>query len=153
MKRMSINRLSGVAGLVLALGTMPGCIVQDIHDEIAKTNASIVRVEGDMARTNTAINEVQEKLSAIELTNQKLDQTREALAVLESIDKSLKRLDEHLASLRATINNIDSVIPLLGISGDKKGDAPADPNAPVSAPAEGGKPESAPAAPVSEPKK
>ncbi|MEM7227640.1 MAG: hypothetical protein AAF432_02385 [Planctomycetota bacterium] len=89
----------------------PGCIVQDIYEQLEMTNASIERVEGQLERVETEMDEIR-------ITNESLARLQTRIERLESIDNSLIKIDEHLASLRKTIANIDSTIPFLQISED-----------------------------------
>ena len=114
----------------LAAGTclvasLSGCIVQDIHDQMANANTKLDVVNDSVNQSNERVAEADEKLAsldeqlvAIAETNERLKSVDERLAVHESIDKSLKALDHHLASLRETIDNIDSTIPFLKFSSD-----------------------------------
>ena len=85
--------------------TLPGCIVQDIHDQIALSNENLTQI-GDQ------LEEIDDNLLAVEGTLSSMD---EQLAALQT---QLDATNAHLASLRKTINNIDSTIPFLKISGD-----------------------------------
>lgn len=117
--------------VIMALATAsltatPGCVVQDIYDELSATNASLARVESALEgvdTTNAELDRLQVRLETLERI-QSID------ASLSSIDGQLKpmleeldALDQHLASLRRTINNIDSTIPFLKVSGDDEAEA------------------------------
>lgn len=128
---------------------LPGCIVQDIHDRMEETslamtqaNANLVRVTQELETANRVLDS---RLAQIDLTNQHLQATQDRLAILESIDASLKALDVHLASLRRTLDNIDSTVPFLDLADpppENEAAAPTDP--PTEAPAN---PPSPPATP------
>lgn len=146
--------------LLISALLLPGCIVQEIREELATTNQSIVRVESGLDRANTAVNRVERRMDAVDTATHRLDDTNAKLAILESIDRSLlsidaslKRLDDHLASLRTTITNIDSMIPMLKFSDDQAPtDArPAASPTPGAAPSPPGAPAAAPTAPAQSP--
>jgi prefoldin subunit 5 len=136
------------AGLLIVTCCAPlgGCIVTDIHEEIVATNQ---RLESLEARLEL----IQEANELLDAGNEGLDEVQEKLETMKSIDESLqsvdaslKRLDEHLAALRATIENIDSTIPFLSISGKpedlEEGEADAEGGTGDDAPAdEAGAPE------------
>lgn len=109
------SRIPLVAALA-ALLLLPGCIVSEIRDQMVAANESLDRVELALERidaTNARLKEVETKLKALE--------TMESInGSLVSIDGTLHKLDDHLASLRRTIDNIDSTIPFLSISGDSE---------------------------------
>jgi uncharacterized protein YoxC len=119
MIRHRLARLP-LAGVAIAACCLPlgGCIFNDIHEEIVRTNERLDTLEQqlDLVReANTLLATGNDELDAVQT---ELGTVQQQLSTLESIDTSLKRLDEHLAALRATINNIDSSIPFLKISGD-----------------------------------
>ena len=103
-----------------------GCIVQDIHDQIANSNtelATINRTIEQLERTNTLLTSIEGNLSSIDTKLESIDRN------LGSVDERMSTLQvvldavsEHLASLRRTINNIDSTIPFLRLSGDSEGE-------------------------------
>ena len=118
---------------VLASAMLPGCIVQDIHDRMEETslamaeaNRNLETVSEQLAEANRVLDS---RLAQIELTNEHLNATRERLQILESIDGSLKALDLHLASLRRTLDNIDSTIPFLNLADPAEDEPAADPAA------------------------
>lgn len=119
---------------------LPGCIVRDIHDQIALSNQKLTQIDESFAKVERA-NELLERLEAqLDATlgpiDENMSKIRERLASidakLEAMDSNMVSMDErmvavqadleavsgHLASLRKTINNIDSTIPFLKISGD-----------------------------------
>ncbi|MCA9310067.1 MAG: hypothetical protein KDA21_02615 [Phycisphaerales bacterium] len=158
----ALRRVVVLAAASLALSTLPGCIVWEIRDQITEANGAIDQANQAIAQSNAGIehanatlDRLDEQLAALRETNLLLQGLREDLKVLGPIDSSLKRLDGHLASLRKTIDNIDSTIPFLKIGGDPleedtpedavpgEGDAPAtgtDSVAPKNPPASGSAP-------------
>ncbi len=125
---------------LILLALMPGCIVQDIHDQIALSNQKLTQIDESFAKVERA-NELLEKLetqldSTLGPIDENMSKIRERLASidakLEAMDGNMTTMDErieavkgdlqavsaHLASLRKTINNIDSTIPFLKFSGD-----------------------------------
>lgn len=104
----TLVRVSILLAAPLALATLPGCIIQDIRDDLRGVNERLDRVDT--------------RLEELRVTNETLAQLENQLELLQSIDTSLKNLDVHLASLRETIGNIDSAIPFLKISGDEPAD-------------------------------
>jgi len=104
----------------LALGLpLGGCVVDEINEGIATSNENVQRTNQDLEVVTQRMAEIDQKLAGI---NTELDEINSQLAILVSIDASLKKLDVHLASLRKTINNIDSTIPFLKLSGDDEED-------------------------------
>lgn len=114
---------------------LPGCIVQDIHDQIALSNEKLAQIDESFAkveRANELLNNldaqldqlaqleaIQANLSAISTKLGTIDGNLESMdARIASLETELVEVGEHLASLRRTINNIDSTIPFLKISGD-----------------------------------
>lgn len=118
-----------------AAAALPGCVVQDIHDQIALSNDKLQQIDDSFAKVERA-NEVLNKLDAqlnqlaqLESINGNLTAIDAKLGTIDgnlesmdariaSLEKELAAVSEHLASLRKTINNIDSTIPFLKISGD-----------------------------------
>jgi septal ring factor EnvC (AmiA/AmiB activator) len=117
------SRLLYAAMCVAMLATLPGCIVRDIHKELVEANARVAAVEQELQRikrTNTLLDALQqERLNILDSMQTTLVALQERLETMDSIDESLKKLDRHLASLRKTIDNIDSTIPFLKIGDDK----------------------------------
>jgi len=104
-----------LAGLALCM-PMTGCVVNDIHTELAATNQRLVLLEAQLDTINN------DRLVMLESIEQSLKSIDTSLANVDTnlgpIGESLTNVDGHLASLRKTINNIDSTIPFLSISGD-----------------------------------
>ena len=112
---------------------LSGCIVQDIHDQIALSNEKLERIDESFAkveRANVLLEQLDTRLDAtLPPINENLTRIDARLATidtnLESMDSrldtlraDLEQVSAHLASLRKTINNIDSTIPFLSFSGD-----------------------------------
>lgn len=100
-----------VSAPALALA-IPGCIVQDIHDQIALSNQQLTGINDQLASIDDNLTSIDDKLAAID---EKLATVDGRMANLQGV---LDAITEHLASLRRTINNIDSTIPFLKLSGD-----------------------------------
>jgi prefoldin subunit 5 len=134
-----MRRLPPPLLLIASMLLMPGCIVQDIHDQIALTNAKLDQIDESFAkvqRANELLAELDTKLAALDSINANLGRVDTTLGTVEA---DLKAVSESLASLRATINNIDSTIPFLKFSGDAEGDETVETDAvpePAEAPAE-----------------
>ncbi|MDX9910785.1 MAG: hypothetical protein RBS39_03030 [Phycisphaerales bacterium] len=109
---------------VACAAVLPGCIIQDIRDDLRGANERLDRVDTLMTQANARLDKVDTRLEQVEVTNASLESLQRQLELLQSIDTSLKNLDVHLASLRKTIASIDSAIPFLSISGDD--DEPTD---------------------------
>jgi len=113
------RRLATAAiALPLALSA-GGCVVDEINEGIAASNENVRQTNQDLEVVTGRMAEINTRLDGI---NAELDEINGQLAILTSIDASLKKLDVHLASLRKTINNIDSTIPFLKLSGDDEDD-------------------------------
>lgn len=104
-------RRTAAAALLLCALLMPGCIVDEI-----RTN--IVRVNDQMDTISNQLDELLGKLGSLD----RLQGIDDSLASVErdlgEVEQSLAATNEHLLSLRNTINNIDSTIPFLKLSGD-----------------------------------
>lgn len=124
-----------IALVVGAAAALPGCIVQDIHDQIALSNDKLQQIDDSFTkveRANELLNKLDAQLNqlaqlesingnltAIDAKLGTIDGNLESMdARIASLEKELAAVSEHLASLRKTINNIDSTIPFLKISGD-----------------------------------
>lgn len=130
---------------VLCLPVLSGCIVQDIHDQIAMSNQQLTGINDQLASIDENLTSIDAKLAAIDGNLATVD------GRMASLQGVLDAITEHLASLRRTINNIDSTIPFLRLSGDddeaKEGlEAEGDPTRPSeSSQPEGSGPDRVPA--------
>lgn len=130
---MRSYRLMCAGWLVLMLLSMPGCVVWDIMNGIEASNANLERIQTqldaidrDMDRVNTNLEQVEARLNPMGETLASMD------TQLKDLQTRLEKTNGHLESLRKTINNIDSTIPFLKLSGDdeeeqealEKGDQP-----------------------------
>lgn len=122
-----MTRMLAVFMLLFGASALPGCIVQDIHDQLEASNAELARINRtieQLERTNTLLTSIEVRLSSIDerlvSVDERLGSVDERLATLRVL---LDAVSEHLASLRRTINNIDSTIPFLKLSGDRDEDA------------------------------
>jgi septal ring factor EnvC (AmiA/AmiB activator) len=104
--------------LTPAIITMSGCIVGEIQDQVVTANHGLEEVNEEMNRITELLVAVQKQLEQVERTNELLIETQAQLKTMDSIDASLKNLDVHLASLRRTLDNIDSTIPFLKLTSD-----------------------------------
>lgn len=131
---------------------LPGCIVQDIHDQIESSNerlAMINRTIEQIERTNTLLTTIEKSLSSIDTRLESIDKNLGSVDTrLSTLQVILDAVTEHLASLRRTINNIDSTIPFLKLSGDD----PEEQEALESGKTETEKPSTAPRDPPSQPR-
>ncbi|RMH30407.1 MAG: hypothetical protein D6692_01795 [Planctomycetota bacterium] len=98
--------------LLVAVACLPGCIVQDIHDEIALSNTNLGNIEGRLVSIDGNLDGINRQIISLQ---EQMNQTNTKLSDLQT---QLNATNEHLASLRKTINNIDSTIPFLKLSGD-----------------------------------
>lgn len=129
-----------VVAMLLSLLALPGCVIGEIRDELGNTNQQLTDIDEGL----TEVERVNELLTDLDAALNDLDQVRlvsleTQLETLEAIntnmelinqrlmtvENSLVETNEHLASLRRTINNIDSTIPFLSISGDDEEDREA----------------------------
>lgn len=141
-------------GLVLLVGT-PGCVFQEIRDEIKTTNENLSVVQLQLKQVEAtnekldrlytlmqgldqrmvAIDEqlraTQAKLDAtqgkLDTTVERLGVTNDALGPLPPIDVSLKDIDAHLASLRVSIAKINDTLPFFDIGGPSPTTQPTTP--------------------------
>jgi hypothetical protein len=119
-----ITRVSVTALILL---TLPGCIVRDIRDEMVTSNQSIADTNRLLQGIREDVDRTNEILSSLE---GRLDRQFEQLQRLESVDGSLTAIDAHLASLRKTLENIDSTIPLLSFADSSEDEATTQPETP-----------------------
>ena len=120
MRPIRPARRPAAAAIALPLAlAMSGCVVDEINEGIATSNENVRQTNQDLDVVTGRMAEINTRLDGI---NAELDEINGQLAILTSIDASLKKLDVHLASLRKTINNIDSTIPFLRLSGDDEDD-------------------------------
>jgi hypothetical protein len=122
-------RLTALAVVALNVLPMHGCVVWEIRDEMIKANATLATADQSLRQTIELLEGVRADLRALETTNrqlvlvgERLTSADERLQLLTPIDASLKALDAHLASLRTTLENIDSTIPFLSFA-DEEGAA------------------------------
>jgi prefoldin subunit 5 len=99
--------------LVIASTILSGCVVGEIRDEMVTSNASISDTNLLLEGIRSDIDQTNQQLVALA---ERMDRNENYLKRLETIDTSLKALDAHLASLRATLENIDSTIPFLSFA-------------------------------------
>lgn len=104
--------------MLAAVSALGGCVVNEIHDEIAMVNTQLDTKRVTLNSVNERLDRVSTQLDDLERTTNTLIELQQQLEVLNSIDSSLKNLDRHLASLRGTIESIDRTIPFLRFSGD-----------------------------------
>lgn len=91
---------------------MPGCVVWDINDGILASNDNLVRIEDELQSIDEGLSGTNENLETVESRLASMDEQ------LKSLQTQLDATNAHLESLRKTINNIDSTIPFLNLSGD-----------------------------------
>lgn len=127
--------------LVLSGATLPGCIVQEIRDELVSantqlagvqeklgqleaTNATLEATKAELATTNALIKnvsggltEIDTGLNRIDSTNTSLTTLEKQLTTLDSMNRSMVRLDGHLSSLRTTITKLDTALPFFDLGG------------------------------------
>lgn len=116
---------------------LPGCVIQNMRDEVAATRASVERIENvvpELRDTNAALRTssahieqlYREVLNAhvslrlvldrLDATNANLQTSAQQLRSLDPMMGSLNKLDESLAALRRMVENIDKAVPLLNFS-------------------------------------
>ncbi len=118
------RRVITTAGALLACALCNGCVFDDIHEEMQATHGTLRQTETVMSDSSASLDRLEGQLaSMLEQNAALLRQLESQQQVLVSIDHSLARLDEHLASLRGTIDAIDSRIPFISFGSDKDGDA------------------------------
>lgn len=130
---INVTRVALPCCLLAAL-SLPGCIVQDIRDNLNKANASLPEVDNRIAQTSTALSTTNTHLEGIDTnlatTVTGLSQTNERITSIESnlaktnqslevVERNLIQVNQHLAGLRSTISKLDSTIPFLDLGGDE----------------------------------
>ena len=130
---MAMARVIGVSVLAAAALGMPGCIVQDIHDQLKRTNEQLesrlamldttndelVKIRGSLEKTNEILEGVKAELAT---TNETMGKVQKRLEVLDPINTSLTSLDSSLK----TVKNLIEKIPFVGASDEKDEKKPED---------------------------
>lgn len=124
------------AGMILGVAAFtPGCVVQDIHNELVAINANMKVTQDILLDASATLHDVQAQLDQVRRTNDLLvdlqaglgteqvagtrsENRASIIGTMESIDRSLGTMDTHLSALRKTIANIDNTIPFLKFSAD-----------------------------------
>jgi septal ring factor EnvC (AmiA/AmiB activator) len=133
---MTIRDFGGAAVLAAAVLFLPGCIVQEIRDELKAThhqlesrlsmlevtNERLAQIQSDLAKTNAELEHVKAELAA---TNGTMGKVQSRLEVLDTINTSLASLDGSLK----TVKNLIEKIPFVG-SSTKEEEKPAGPATP-----------------------
>lgn len=136
--RLVLSRSCAVLSAAALALTLPGCIIQDIHDRMEETSLEMSRANENLERVTAQLEvanaTLEQRLAAIDITNEHLTATRERLELLDAIHHELKALDLHLASLRRTLDNIDSVIPILNLADPATDPAEETPEEPTGTP-------------------
>jgi len=105
---------------LVAVLLLPGCVFRDIDNRIAATGASIDRAHAELGLVKAEVARVADvldnRLAAINQTNQHLAAMRQDTATMAAIQASLRAIQDHLASFRQTIENVDNAIPLLDVA-------------------------------------
>ncbi len=141
MGKSLIMSFTRVLLFAFTLMFVPGCVIQQIHDDLASTGPGVERLAPVLEQTKSALDSSNIQLESfhaqlavthhslelmliqMETTNTQLRQSVQQLNHLEPMMASIKNLDESLAALRKNIENIDKAIPLINVS---KGTPPAD---------------------------
>lgn len=117
-------------------------ILNRTNQNLDTTNATLAAVQtqlDNVKRTNDLLLDLQFGLGTQSVGEaEAVEKRKSVLETLNTIDTSLGKLDEHLASLRRTLENIDSTIPFIGFADpaddepalDAEGNPIVDPNAP-----------------------
>lgn len=92
-----------IAGMLAAAAALPGCIVQEIRDELRDANGQLVCVQFAMEEANQGLSSANTLLAE---TNDRLDRVEEGLtrldrtnALIDSVEKGLERIDSTNISL------------------------------------------------------
>lgn len=114
-----MNKTAPIVCLLLTC-VLPGCVIGDIRDELGTANRQLTDLDSavsDLDKIRLA--NLEEQLVILKAIDDNLTAINERLFTVEG---SLVVTNDHLASLRRTINNIDSTIPFLSLSGDDEED-------------------------------
>lgn len=140
-----MNNSPRFASMILCMCTcllFPGCVVQDIRDNLNKANTSLPEVDGRIAQTSSALSTTNTHLEGIDTnlgtTVTGLAQTNEQIKSIEAnlaktnqslavVEQNLIHVNQHLAGLRTTISKLDSTIPFLDLGGDTPIEEPSTP--------------------------
>ncbi len=153
MQNASRRRWAVCALLAATAGFAPGCVFQDIHDELTSINANMKVTQDILLDANATLDDVRTQLNEVQRTNELLvslqaglgteglaaaqqQNRRSIIGTMERIDVSLAQMDEHLTALRKTISNIDNTIPFLKFAAEEdeeegegaEGEAPGAPD-------------------------
>ncbi|MEO1129828.1 MAG: hypothetical protein AAFX05_09010 [Planctomycetota bacterium] len=118
-------RTQMIITLSLAAIAMPGCIANEIRDGLNLANENMVNINESINRVELQLSNIQEtQLAELQIKLEKISTIDQSIADvnedLDGVQISLTRLDEHLASLRKTLQNIDSTIPFLSLADDEE---------------------------------
>ncbi len=102
-----------MSALIVMVGTLPGCIANEIRDNLMQVNESLTRTN---ATLDLVISELGLRLKRLEGMDASLVSID---GELDQIQVSLVRLDDHMVSLRRTLQNIDKTIPFLKLADDE----------------------------------
>lgn len=101
-----------VASLVMMmLGGLSGCIVQDIRDEMRSANQQLPRVNDGLDKANVGLDKANGGLDG---ANAALSRTN---GHLQNIDRELARVDQHLAAVQKALAAVDGMVPFLDLGG------------------------------------
>lgn len=114
-----MRRLAPISLVLAAALTMPGCIIWDAYDQLELANQQLGDINTNLEEIDANLVTIDAKLATIDAKLATIDANLDTVdASLSKIQPMLVQIDGHLASLRKTINNIDSTIPFLKLSGD-----------------------------------
>lgn len=114
-----MHRIAPVALILAAALTMPGCIIWDAYDQLELANQQLGDINTNLEEIDANLVTIDAKLATIDAKLATIDENLDTVDTsLSKIQPMLVQIDGHLASLRKTINNIDSTIPFLKLSGD-----------------------------------
>lgn len=108
--RKMLSSLIMISSIVI----LPGCVVWDINDGIVASNDNLGQIESGLMEIGDELGETNTNLQSVEARLASMDEQ------LKALQTQLDSTNKHLESLRKTINNIDSTIPFLKLSGDDK---------------------------------
>ncbi len=116
--------------LLTTIAILPGCVVWDINDGIIASNGNLGQIESGLTEIGDELGETNSNLQSVEARLASMDEQ------LKALQTQLDSTNKHLESLRKTINNIDSTIPFLKLSGDDEEEQEALENGESPAPSE-----------------
>lgn len=101
-----------LAGLLVLLTAVPGCVITDLKDGVVSANENLAESNALLASIDAHLASIDDQMESLEGRLTSVDEQ------LSGTKVQLDAIEEHLTSFRKTINKIDGMLPFVKISGD-----------------------------------